>query len=60
MGNSSSIWVIIGIVVGAVGAIFLIVRLLTGAASIHPMICWRISPLYDPAQCLVETTKLDQ
>lgn len=49
----------ISIIVGAVGAMYLIVRLLIGAGNIHPMICWKISPLYDPGQCLVEKAKFD-
>ena len=60
MSNSSaSIWPIIGIIVGAIGAMFLIVKLMVGASNVHPMICWRISPLYDPGQCLVESAKFD-
>ncbi|MEZ0225208.1 MAG: hypothetical protein ACAH83_11685 [Alphaproteobacteria bacterium] len=57
--SSSSVIVMISIIVGAVGAMYLIVRLLIGAGNIHPMICWKISPLYDPGQCLVEKAKFD-
>jgi hypothetical protein len=57
--SSSSLIVILCIIIGAAGAMFLIVKLLVGASNIHPMICWKISPLYDPGQCLVERAKFD-
>lgn len=57
--ESSSLVVIVSIIIGAAGAMFLIVKLLMSAGNVHPMICWRISPMYDPGACLVEQAKFD-
>jgi hypothetical protein len=57
--SSSSTWMVFGLVAGAAGAMFLIVRLIIGAGHSHPLICWHISPMYDPAQCLVESQQFD-
>jgi hypothetical protein len=51
---------VIAAVVGLVVLMFFLFRAMMGAGSWHPMLCWRISPMYDPGECVVESTKLDQ
>jgi hypothetical protein len=60
MDNSSSSWVVIGIVVGLIGTVLLIIHLFVDAAHSHPLICWKISPMYAPDQCILETTQFDK